>query len=467
MKKKLLTISVIITLLFVSCSSDKGPEGFDRDTDYQYQYASDGGNISWNIQTADSDNNLYFVCQNYLMKYDPKKNICKPLCSKANCLHQKETEEDRKGKCTAYIPWKPVPKDYNWSYSLFYYKNNIYFAYEAQEGKNDEKNWHIDRISKDGKSRDRIASWVSNCNEMIQHRGVLYFAREYTDKEGKFYAELDYLKLDHPGHIHTLMKPKVSVRSSLKPISAYGKYLYINYCSEDAEAGDDNYLDHFQSAIYVYNVETKKKTTVHPDGKKQTDMIDNVVPFQDRIFFTMQDMTHAYDLEAKTFLYSCKPDGSDVKVEKKDILAWNLLYADKDHLFLSDLNKQEYQALLASRQSTGSGNSQQGIESEMGQTGTGSENSFTVTTEVFDKDRKECDIFTEEGGTYFPSSDIRIGIGDYRYNLCLNKAGSAYELHKWNKKKLGSLHGQSWTSEVVATIPHEDSSDSVVSPKEE
>lgn len=429
------------------CGAQTGPEGFDRATDYQYQYASDNGNTDLNIQTVDQQGNLYFVCQSYLMKYDLKQKTCQPLCTKANCLHEKETDQNRKESCNAYIPWKYEDDDFKGYSNIFYYKKNIYLAYDLERGK---KNWHLVRISKDGKSRDEITSWTSEYNEMFQHRGIFYFSKGYVDDEGKSCEEVDYLDLNHPGRIRTLLKPQkgTEIVSELKPITAYGKYVYISFIGETSGATKDNYLDHLQRAVYVYNIETKKRTRVQMDGMKRTDIIQGIVPFQGRLFFMPTDMTNLDDLESTGTLYSCKPDGSDLKKEKENVPAWRNLYSDGNYLYISDFCYQ------CSKEMDDSSDQDK-------------PNEWTVTTEVFDKGLTQMDSFTEEPVEHLPSSDIRIGIGNYRYNLSLNDDGSAYELHQWKKKDLGNLKGRTWTSEIVATIPHEDSSDSIVTGEEE
>lgn len=176
MKYRRVIAVILIILVMSGCKKEEiGSNDFNIATDFQYQYASDNGNISLNIQAMDEEGNLYFIKGNTLMKLDCKTGECYPLCDKVGCLHDKEADDSVKSDCNAYIDMYIFSRsDVAEKSSLFYYEGKIYVVYTNWD---DENNWHLSVISTDGHSRDDIYDWTSNSNYILLHRGWLYYSK--------------------------------------------------------------------------------------------------------------------------------------------------------------------------------------------------------------------------------------------------------------------------------------------------
>lgn len=75
-------------------------DSFVEETDYQYQYVY-GGSMGGYIARA--KDTMYFKIGSYIYQMDEQTEILMPLCNKPNCLHDKETNDERIEECYAYF----------------------------------------------------------------------------------------------------------------------------------------------------------------------------------------------------------------------------------------------------------------------------------------------------------------------------------------------------------------------------
>lgn len=431
MKRRMSFLCICVLLVISGCKKeDYGSEGFDRATDFQYQYASDNGNISLNIQAMDEEGNLYFIKGNTLMKLDEKMGDCYPLCDKAGCLHDKETDDTVKQNCNAYIGINVFGKsDVYENSSLFYYKGKIYVAYHDWDEIN---NCHLSVISTDGHSRDDIYDWTSNSNYILLHRGWLYYSKTVIDEDGINHATLERVNVENPNKVETVAdREDMPIVYEMAPITAYGKYVYINAEYSDSIEGEDDYLNHYFNKTYAYDIETEELIEIKPQNIGQTEVVDSIMIYDGKVLFTIGDLSVEESIDTTKDIYECSLDGSDVDTYMTNIPYYRNFYSDGEHLFISNCNEVMYATIFPEKVE----------EFDIDTT--------KVHTEVYDKNRELIDTFVEEQELVDDASDIRIGIGDYRYQFILDEDLLGGTLYQWDKTEIGNLKGAMWNPKVV------------------
>ncbi|MBQ1902651.1 MAG: hypothetical protein II169_08935, partial [Lachnospiraceae bacterium] len=121
----------------------------------------------------------------------------------------------------------------------------------------------------------------------------------------------------------------------------------------------------------------------------------------------------------------------DVDTYMTDIPYYRNFYSDGEHLFISNSNEVMYALIFPEKVE----------EFDIDTT--------KVHTEVYDKNRELIDTFVEEQEWVDDESDIRIGIGDYRYQLILDDDLMGFTLYQWDKTEIGNLKGAMWNPKVV------------------
>lgn len=101
--KKMLIAALLAAIIAFSsgCSKQRDyGENFNLETDCQYSYADSF--TDW--KKVQSDGNGQYILKNkFIYYYNTEKKTLAPLCNKANCLHDMETDKDKLIDCNAYI----------------------------------------------------------------------------------------------------------------------------------------------------------------------------------------------------------------------------------------------------------------------------------------------------------------------------------------------------------------------------
>ena len=220
-------IAVALIVLFTSCSFFTGQKYTD-----EYQYGTDHqffmtSNAVMKPKIQETENGCVFVHDGFIYGYDEKTGEILPLCAKSNCLHEKETDPEKRKECNACLEDAG-----GMDTSLMLYGGSVYVVYGKAGGvfKTDEYEGSINlvRISLDGAAKDLLLT-TESMEYPIIHRGYLYYFRsEYTAKQETILSHVSFCrrKVDNglgkeelildPNHAHGLSK-----------IQAYGKKLYL------------------------------------------------------------------------------------------------------------------------------------------------------------------------------------------------------------------------------------------------
>lgn len=345
---KRLIVSVCLVLIIgniTGCSKniDYG-EVYNYETDYQYSYNCSV--VSWRDIQSDGTGQ-YIYKNNYIYYYDMNSKTFAPLCNKANCLHDKETEDNKKTECNAYA--SEGAYDYgnviNTNTNIQYYDGYIYYVRANS----------LYRVKKDGSKKDKIFTSEEELpvNYWLLHRGVFYYETEPfyygEDKTTQIYTKCVLKALD----ISDRMKEKNAeivfesdeehTGIGFGPIAAYKDYLSFSYNANQKDyvsTSNEDWLVHNNSYTYLYNVKTKDLSLIQiPEGYSETTVVGGMYFLDDKILVRLYD-----NLEDETYtmpIYSINYDMTDEKIWLDDDIPQDMeIQVYDDYVILFDLDYQ-------------------------------------------------------------------------------------------------------------------------------
>lgn len=197
---KSLLIVLITCMIATGCNSSKEySEEYNYETDDQYSYMTSV--TSWKKVQSDG-NGQYILFNNYIYYYNNDTKDFAPLCNKANCLHDRETDEYIQNNCNAYVDRTINSDENDFNDSLYdyiqYYEGNVYYVIGDS----------LFAVSSDGATKKKVFSTGDEAIvSWLLHKGNLYYeAEEFSYDNDKTYTK-------------GILK-KISVGSSMKSKNA-------------------------------------------------------------------------------------------------------------------------------------------------------------------------------------------------------------------------------------------------------
>ena len=229
---KKIAVLLMLCLLFTSCSSPSSyptDEAFHFDTDAQ-SYAFDQG---MNRGMAESETGYYFGMtlkgSRFLFYTDKETMQTVPVCSKPNCLHYAETDQERRELCNAYFTGI-----IGGGGSLFYYGGKLYIPEYGTSG----REININEFSLDGTVRKTIFELkneeIVDCN-MLFHRGYFYAMTSTYDEEINAVLQVWRYSLDQPKKERECLFEYTAKGAWIQDILAYGNRLFFTVFTEDTK----------------------------------------------------------------------------------------------------------------------------------------------------------------------------------------------------------------------------------------
>lgn len=179
--------------------------------DQQFMY-SDGSMQ----KIARTENGYYFFAGEYLyyMDFESMRPII--MCNKPNCLHNEETNLEKRVDCNAL---------FTENYFLSYYDGYLYTT--VKQYKSSTNKTELIRVALDGTSRKKVFEFDVLPTAIAIHRGKLYYSGTAFNDEGNAVYALKEVSL---GKWHA--KPKVLyegelAKGSIQQIKCYGEHVYF------------------------------------------------------------------------------------------------------------------------------------------------------------------------------------------------------------------------------------------------
>lgn len=417
MRKKIacaLFIAFIFSVLGCSAIEEQLPDTYVEGSDYQYMYTRSG---PFPIFQKGKDG-YYLLWNNHIYFYDEESQMIVPLCSKPDCLHDKETDQTKREACYAYASTDT-------GNGLAYCNENLYYI-DSDYYTSSTSRPTLYRFAPDGSSKEKLYEWKDKANipsQWLVHRDVLYYTVQsyYTEDDNineylAFYAlpltGKDKLK---PKQIYIPEEEGVDIVILGNP-TAYGNYVYFttvgNYVYEDKKGNSS-------TKTFVYNIQTEEIDEITVPGQTEAHSIGGVNFWQDKIIFALFDQLKDYSGEGTYYIADL--DGSDPEIAFTTDYQIYSVFSDGKYLYRSNVDFRE----------------------EVDSSG-------PKLYHVYDEDLNEIDTFTTDDAH---NTDFPIGMPDRSYGIYYKDSGE-WGIETWDKSTIGNLNG----SEIEFTdIPYEGS----------
>lgn len=324
-RRCLFAAAILGCMLLSACGDSLLPDSYVEGSDYQYMQL---GGYSFVPSVQQVENGCYLIYNSYLYYLDAETDTILPLCSKADCLHDKETDPGKYSYCNAYVP------DYSADGTgIAYCDGSLYYITGSafmDEGP------ALYRVSADGSQKELLYRWseTSFINEWLVHRNVLYYTEQQylTKEEDGIEKVIEQHTMNALSLTGTLQKPSViytadeslDVMTLGKP-TAYGNYFYfqiVAYEASDEEITDDNYLDYLYLKTFVYHIPDEELHILTLPDLSPSEVIQGVTFWQDKILFSPSDL--AAEATSTKTIYLADLDGSNPEAYMEN---WPKLYS--------------------------------------------------------------------------------------------------------------------------------------------
>ena len=180
MKRNRLIILIAVILAFCSACQKDSSHDFSMEyhpsTDFQYNMEYDDLGFSYMTESKDG---YYFIDGLYLYYMDKETLSPIPLCKKADCLHDKETDPYKKSSCEAFLG--------GGSKNIFYFDHAIYImkkGLSALDTLSYQSKYTLNQYSLDGTFIETVYTFPALPQAIIRHRGVVYYTYEDISVKG-------------------------------------------------------------------------------------------------------------------------------------------------------------------------------------------------------------------------------------------------------------------------------------------
>lgn len=301
MKKLISAILLICILSGVACAfSSCGEQPLEIDysdkyienQDYQYMYADGFGHSSF----QKSDNGYYAAVNNFIFYIDGKTMNATPLCNKSNCLHDRETDEEKLKECNAYLPdYAEYTRN-----SIQLYNSKIYFLQlDSADSAEDVDKYLFYEMDTESGSRKLLLTYTDGKVKFwAVHRGYIYFkadnyissddSGELKAQNGTGFNKLFKLKLgeSNPKMIYDFENTDGIYKMQLSnSFTVYGNHIYIGYSGYKNEeaynkviSADEKDFESVASEVlcgYLHIDITNDETSIILDGSEENSKVFN------------------------------------------------------------------------------------------------------------------------------------------------------------------------------------------------
>ena len=397
---KYIVCIILCTVLLSSCR-EKTAEFSDEyipGQDMQYFSTSEWYKTAY---LQEYEGGCYVHHDGFIYVYDRKSGSIAPLCSKPNCLHDKETDGIKRRECNAYLDNKAS----GGSVSVMLYKEYLYVFYDSSDATIETHSPDtLVRMNCDGSSKDILYKVNGAELAMIHRRFLYYYSQSYqADEETGIKGVACILRLDiESGNA----KPEVIFTAPEEVngygfLRGYGSHIYftLNYRNRES-----------YPCLYVYDIKSKEVMEM------KESMSGRPAWFQKKLY--MRPFEYQEDYHYETPLYRMAWDGSQKETIIEKLSQGYEAYSDGKYLYMDNQSLHELYG----------------------------EKRHVL---VYDEDMKLFDEYT------YPSDCEErfappIGGERYQYLKYADEETGEWGLAIWDKSSIGSLCGNAYTQEKVS-----------------
>lgn len=417
----LLPAAMLVALISGCVGKEELPDTYVEGSDYQYLLRVNDDKCK---KVQQGNEIVYLLHRGFVYYLDETAKVILPLCSRADCLHDRETDEAQLEMCNAYIANGDVSNDGQIAYCNGY-------LYCVSDNSTVSSAIPLYRLSSDGSKKEIIYRFTEPPVEWFVHRNVLYY-RTYGYITGPDGAPVhqEWLKAlsltDSLPEPWTFYEPSDGLAISVSNLyGAYGNYVHFYIIghydlSEPQSEADGEYR--YYSELLSYDIRTGEVKEFEFAELPQYASMQMTSYWQDKPLFAIYYGDKNFD--APTTWYVCELDGSNPVPLMEDVPQGHYLRGGGEYLYYTNTvawRMEEY-----------------------------------TFYKILDENLNEVDSFLPPE---YLNVDLRIGFGDrmyYIFDLVKGEDGNkSYDffnyLHPetslgwgvlvWDKSQLGSYNG--------------------------
>lgn len=338
MKRTLSIILIIAAFVgLTGCERSDLGNSYNEGTDHQFVYDDPFNTES--VQAKGKDG-YFFYYNMYLYYLDAKTQELVPLCNKANCLHDAETDHERIDECNAYVGTAGGTR-HSSDVGISYYDGYLYFiTHNIADG-----TW-LQRIREDGSGREKVFDF-DKCivYGWCTHRGTLYYS-EQTYGSGGETLSIKRLPLSGRKIPETVYEPNaegITIYSLGQHMDAYGNYLYFGMIgvttTNSEDISDESYLDYAFYKFYGYDIKNETLFELEAPDTEPNEYVSRVSFWKNRLVFITTTMGNAWTGE--NGLYTTDLDGGNAEW-LMDVQAGLYVRCDEKYLYLNNCARQAH-----------------------------------------------------------------------------------------------------------------------------
>ena len=437
------TLLAVLIALSSGCSQQRNyGEEYNYETDCQHSYY---GNVNLWKKIQSDGAGQYILKNDYIYYYNTENKAMTPLCNKANCLHDMETDKSRRSDCNAYASVGSLKL-------IQYYDGYIYYFSSFEDGEIFCNTLY--RVKKDGSEKDKIFTTDEELDveDWLIHRGYLYYALKtyyYGEDESTQVYNKCILKSLKLSSKMSEKKAKVIFESddkhtliSFSRLKAYKNYLCYGITANENDfeiTTNESWLKQLYIPMYIYNIETGQNNEIPvPKGYSETTYIGRVAFLEDKMLFSVSDSTvnmhnDMYDLNYKLPIYSINYDLTDEKIWLDDVEQGKLLQTYDDYVVLSDAQIQFFPYLFPEVVSDGD------LQTDSSK--------LCTNVEIYSADAKRVSYFV------YPMNVMGNfnGFGPDGVNVEFDEDDNSWSVYELNFKDVLNCHGEEVKLKRVST----------------
>lgn len=218
-----------------------GIDSFDSETDWDWSYQTSHTVSSF----AKGPKGYYVRLGDFVYYCDFETQTLIALCNRPDCLHDKETDSEKRSECTAYVAYGSVNDGLQYyDGKLYANASSVYFDTERDADYREKE--YLLELALDGSSREQIDYQMENAYSFAFHRGSLYYISRETDPETLIGTEtVNRLELGKKEQ-ETIVT--LSSMDAVLRVYPYGDLVYIQTKLVDTE----------ESSLIIYDTKTSK-----------------------------------------------------------------------------------------------------------------------------------------------------------------------------------------------------------------
>ena len=352
-----------------------------------------------------------------------------PLCNKADCLHDKETDAEQFSKCNAYFKCNDEFQQ------RFCYYDGALYVMDYERGEDGVSSLNPDqvlyRVNTDGSGKEELYRWKqTEIMGWMVHRGMVYYIQHQfsTPKDEsanvmdeKYTVKKMEITKNGVGKPELIYQPKDGlVVSSMGWLQAYGNHVYFSIDATTTEDSEkllgENHMDYEYNKYWQYDIQNEALTELKSPIK--TAEVSSITFWKDKLVLNVWDQ-EKYQSDYKMPVYIANLDGTNPKILFESMEQGKEFFSDGKYLYISNCGLVEEK-----------------LEKK-------------IFYDVYDGNLNKVDTF---GMPYSSVQDVTIGEEAGLYFTMTRKGMTGTTLEYFDKSKIGTCNKKAFPIEDIAYV---------------